>query len=284
MSNPVEFSIQVGTLPPTFQGSLAEYTALLSSLITVAPDEEWTSFVVGNTAPTSNVGPWLKTTSSGGEWWVWSETESAYVALTVTLPTIPANSINGSVLIDGTVTAAKLGSDVNSQFTNVNNRIDSLETTVAAGVGKLAVATKNAAQSYTYSIEGSPSVVKVTFPVEKKDAAGRYDPTTSRYTANEAGWYWVTASVRIDTTSSSSPTAISSSMSVRVNGASQACFDHVNGDSDILGRTYSVSAAVYLNVNDYIEVFFDGTIASGSLTINLSGDDTKSRLQIWKIA
>ena len=37
-------------------------------------------FVTGSTAPTSDVGPWLK---NGTEWWVWDSVSGAYVSITI---------------------------------------------------------------------------------------------------------------------------------------------------------------------------------------------------------
>lgn len=280
MSNPVEFSVQVGTLPANFEGTLAEYTALLRDLITITPDEDWTSFVVGSTKPTSNLGPWLKTTATGGEWWVWSATSSDYVPLTVSLPLIPNNSINASVLVDGSVTVPKLGDDVDALFTGLGNRIDSLESTVSAGVGRLAVAAKNASQSYSY---GS-AAVKVSYGLELTDTNGRYDPTNSRYVANESGWYWLTATLRTDTTSATTPTGIGTSMQLRVNGSIIVNVETVTDDNNVLGRVHVVQGAVPLNNGDYVEIFFEGVLVSGALTVQLTNDGSKSRFQCWKIA
>ncbi len=283
MSNPVEFSVPVGTLPANFVGTLAEYTALLRDLITITPDEDWTSFQVGSTKPTSNLGPWLKTTATGGEWWVWSTTSSDYVPLTVSLPLIPNNSINASVLVDGSVTVLKLGSDVGALFVGLGGRIDSIEAVVAAGVGQMAVATKNATQSYSYFTEGSTETeVKISYSVEAYDQNGRYDPTASRYTASVAGWYWVAASVRVDVSSESAPTGILTSMIVKVSGVQT-----LNSEEDTAeggGRTYAVSGAVYLGVGESLEVFFQGQLVSGSRAVVLNNDPRKSRFQCWKIA
>lgn len=280
MSNPVEFSVQVGTLPANFVGTLAEYTALLRDLITITPDEDWTSFQVGSTKPTSNLGPWLKTTATGGEWWVWSATSSDYVPLTVSLPLIPNNSINASVLVDGSVTVPKLASDVGALFTGLGSRIDSLESTVSAGVGRLAVAAKNAAQSYSY---GS-AAVKVSYGLELTDTNGRYDPTNSRYISNETGWYWLTATLRTDTTASSTPIGIGSAMQLRVNGGIVVNMETVTDDNNVLGRVHVVQGVVPLNNGDYVEIFFEGAVELGSLTVQLTNDGNKSRFQCWKIA
>lgn len=282
MANPVEFTFEIATLPSTFEGTLADFVALLPSLVTVRPDQEWTSFTVGTTMPTSNVGPWLKVTATGGEWWVWSTTSSIYVPLTVSLPAIPDGSISGSVLVDGSVTEAKLASGYVSR---VDNAISAVQTAIGSGIGRLAVASKNAAQSYTFQLESAtPVQTKVTFGSELVDTAGRYDPTTSRYTADVEGWYWVAVTLRTDTTSDDSPTAITASLQLWVSGQPEVIVETVTGDNDILGRVHTAVGVVHLDAGQYVEAYFGGSIASGSLVVQLSADDKKSRFQAWKLS
>lgn len=282
MANPVEFTVETAVLPSTFEGTLADFVALLPTLLTVRPDQEWTSFVVGTTMPTSNVGPWLKVTATGGEWWVWSTTDSTYVPLTVALPTIPDNSISGSGLTDHSVTEAKLSTEY---VARVDSAISAIQTTIANGVGRLAVAEKNVAQSYSYS--SSPTPVKVSFGSELVDVAGRYDPTNSRYTANESGWYWVSATVYVGTSSASTPLGvITTNLWAAVNGTSEILINgYVSADNSIEARTYTLQGVVQLTAGQYVEVFFSGAVsASGALTVVLVNDNRKSRLQIWKVA
>lgn len=285
MATPVEFYVEVGTLPANFQGTWAEFVAQLADLLSVRPDSDWSSFTVGNTKPTSDVGPWLKTSSTGAEWWVWSSTAADYVPLTVSLPTISANSIDGAVLIDGTVTASKIDPAYTAGLGigALSASVDALANQVSTGVGQLAVATKNASQSVTYGVGGG-TAVKVSYGTELTDTSGRYDPTNSRYAAANAGWYWVTASLRTDTLSNTSPMGIGSSMQLRVNGSVVVNTDLASPDLDVQGRTLQVSGTVYLAANDYVEIFFAGNLVSGALTAQLTNDGSKSRFQCWKVA
>lgn len=283
MANPVEFSVEVASLPANFQGTLAEFVALLPSLLTVLPDEEWTSFIAGNTEPTSNVGPWLKTSSTGAEWYVWNATTSAYVPLTVSLPTIPDGSISGAALEDETVTEAKLAPDY---VDRIDGAISALQTLVASGVGKLAVAEKNVSQSYVYAVSPTPATpIRVSFGSELVDVAGRYDPTNSRYLASEDGWYWVNVALYVDTASDSTPLGITTELKATIDGTTETLINaHVSGDNSTQGRTYSLQGVVRLTAGQYVEIFYAGELASGALTVSLVNDARKSRLQIWKVA
>lgn len=287
MANPVEFYIEAGTLPTDFQGTWAEFVALLPDLVSVSPDSDWTSFVVGNTEPTSNLGPWLKTSSTGGEWFVWSSADAGYVPLTVNLPDIPDNSIDGKVLMGGTVDSTKLDpevfEDVQTSLDAMQTQLDSMSNTLATGVGRLAVATKNAAQTFAYRLQGDPATpLKVSYGTEVTDTAGRYDPTTSRYTADQAGWYWVAASLRLDTLSFDGSTVIGTELKIHVNGTPVIVSETVL--ESLGGRTDHVFGSIFLNSGDYVEIFFDGSLATGELTAQLTNDGIKSRFQCWKIA
>jgi hypothetical protein len=68
--------VQAAPLPPTFKGGPNDLlTAMVQRMRIVSPNGANFIFI-GDVAPTTNVGPWLK---GGTQWWVWSDTASAYV-------------------------------------------------------------------------------------------------------------------------------------------------------------------------------------------------------------
>ena len=78
--------IQAGPLPATFVGTPQDlFEAMIQRMKIMSPGG--TNFIfVGDTAPTSNVGPWLR----GQQWWVWSTDTKQYVPLDVSASvTIP---------------------------------------------------------------------------------------------------------------------------------------------------------------------------------------------------
>jgi hypothetical protein len=74
-----ELIIQGSPLPATFQGGPNDlFAAMLARMRIMSPGGANFIFV-GDTAPTSNVGPWLR----GKEWWVWDDNTKQYVPLDV---------------------------------------------------------------------------------------------------------------------------------------------------------------------------------------------------------
>lgn len=79
--------IQAAPLPLTWQGTPNDFlTALVQRMRIVSPNGA--NFIyIGDIAPSTNVGPWLK---NGTQWWVWDDVSNAYVPLDVSASiTIP---------------------------------------------------------------------------------------------------------------------------------------------------------------------------------------------------
>lgn len=80
-------------LPATFKGSPQDLAdAMLKRMKILSPNG--TNFIfIGDVAPSSNVGPWLK---NGTQWWVWDDTTNQYVpqdlSASTTAPFVVQNS------------------------------------------------------------------------------------------------------------------------------------------------------------------------------------------------
>lgn len=70
-------------LPPDFHGTPQDlYQAMIQRLAILSP--VGTNFiVVGDTEPSSNVGPWLRTSATGASWWVFSAEAGQYVPVDI---------------------------------------------------------------------------------------------------------------------------------------------------------------------------------------------------------
>ena len=80
-------TITAAPLPENFMGTPQQLIeAFLDRLEVVV---EGTSFVTGSTTPDGNQGPWLKTTPTGAQWWVWDPSTSEYAPLDVSASTSP---------------------------------------------------------------------------------------------------------------------------------------------------------------------------------------------------
>jgi hypothetical protein len=72
--------IQAAPLPSTFRGNPNDFLAAMVARMKILSPNGTNFIFIGDTAPTSNVGPWLK---DGTKWYVWSEDTKQYVPLDV---------------------------------------------------------------------------------------------------------------------------------------------------------------------------------------------------------
>jgi hypothetical protein len=74
--NPTNLYIQAAPLPATFRGNPNDlFVEMVKRMRILSPSG--TNFIfIGDTEPTSNVGPWLK---GGNQWYVWDEATKRYV-------------------------------------------------------------------------------------------------------------------------------------------------------------------------------------------------------------
>lgn len=79
---PVRTTFSMGALPEGFcPVSMQELGEAIVARIISSTGQQFTTFVVGPNAPTSNVGPWLKNCE---EWFVWDDATSSYVPIAKT--------------------------------------------------------------------------------------------------------------------------------------------------------------------------------------------------------
>lgn len=79
--------IQAAPLPVTFEGTPNDFLAAMVQRMRVVSPNGANFIFIGDVAPTTNVGPWLK---GGTQWYVWSTSSNSYVPLDVSASiTIP---------------------------------------------------------------------------------------------------------------------------------------------------------------------------------------------------
>jgi len=79
--------IQAAPLPLTFEGNPNEFLAAMVQRMRVVSPNGANFIFIGDVAPTTNVGPWLK---GGTQWYVWDNGSNSYVPLDVSASiTIP---------------------------------------------------------------------------------------------------------------------------------------------------------------------------------------------------
>jgi len=91
--NPTSLFIQASPLPATFQGSPNDFfTEMIKRMRILSPSG--TNFIyIGDTAPTSDVGPWLK---NGTQWWVWDPSTKQYAPQDISASFTPAFTMGHS--------------------------------------------------------------------------------------------------------------------------------------------------------------------------------------------
>jgi hypothetical protein len=103
---------------------------------------------------------------------------------------------------------------------------------------------------------------KLSYQTEVYDDLNEYDPTTSRFTATNAGVYLVCASMRLN----SQPTGNRTTLTVMKNGADEIRLADITVGASVTSSTIG-TAMVKLNVGEYIEVF---GFSLNSLTTDVS--------------
>lgn len=79
--------IQSAPLPETFKGTPNDFRAELVKRLQILSPNGTNFIFIGDTEPTSNVGPWLK---NGTQWWVWDSDTKRYIPLDISASlTIP---------------------------------------------------------------------------------------------------------------------------------------------------------------------------------------------------
>lgn len=68
----------MGQLPEGFCGTQQQLAQAIADRLIIQSDQNFSSFVIGPNAPTSNLGPWLKNCET---WWVWDDASASYVEM-----------------------------------------------------------------------------------------------------------------------------------------------------------------------------------------------------------
>ena len=120
---------------------------------------------------------------------------------------------------------------------------------------------------------------KVVFGLEQADPDGVYTPASSRFTAPATGWYQFVLSIRTDWLAPSTPTNLNLNLRLKKNGTTNVSAQEFDLGSAFGGATYSLVRSIQLNATDYIEVYAYYTLGSGSVTFQITADNTKTSFQ-----
>lgn len=151
--------------------------------------------------------------------------------------------------------------------------IESQLTTVAAGQRNFFSAYSAANQSITVA-----TATKVNLTLELVDNDSVYTAASSRFTAPATGWYQFTTALRIDWTMHSTPANGTVSIYLRKNNTINPVVHEFEVDN-FIGMTQGFTRTVQLTAGDYIEVFIQYALGSGSVTLQVTSDNTKTVFQ-----
>ncbi len=109
--------IQLSQLSPTFEGTPQEFAAHIVERLKILSPFGIETFVVGDTAPSSNEGPWLK---NGTQWYVWDANTSTYIPADISASESHQIVISSTQPSDFSIPfwAKFTGSGINSKFVN----------------------------------------------------------------------------------------------------------------------------------------------------------------------
>lgn len=287
MPSPVQFNITAGTLPPNFTGTPQQFLDAIADLLAVTPAEDWNSFLVGSSAPTANLGPWLK---DGREWWVWSNDDGAYVPVTVdnrslrryigdTAPSNDEYDVWYQTNSSGVPQAVKIW--------NAGSWVDIYAAQFSSYYSKTEMETAFAKFStYTGSdlfVPAGSAAVKVPFNAVTFEIGTSFNTGDNRFSAPANGYYRLAASLRMDATSVASPTGMGIVIEIRVNGVPVRVAEFLIGDQ-ANGTTLPVDGIFMLNQNDYAEIWVSVIIATGTATWKVTADNRKTVFEGHRIA
>lgn len=281
-------TIDFGTLPQTGQGYTPQTLAdRLGSNALVFSSQEFALFVTGNTAPTSNVGPWL---ANGNEWRVWDSGTGAYVPITIDQESL--GYFIGSTTPDQNVYQFWIQTNGSGQPLALKTYYSGAWTDVyantLAGYATLAYLSANyytqaqtdaaitaavdAQQKYSaaarltsdQSVAISGAAVKLTFDNEVFDTGSVYNAALSRYVAPVDGIYQVSLGLQVDNDTGDA-SAMEIGILISVNGGANLVGSGTSVASPPGSRWYpNLSGLVELSQGDYIEAFIivnDGVLA-----------------------
>lgn len=302
MSNTLPITIQMGALPSTVRWTPQQLADAMVERMSLVTSQTFALFVTGSTAPTSNVGPWLK---NGNEWWVWSNSDGAYVPIEIvqaSLGYIISSSAPDPTIYQFWIETAPGGSPLSIKIYYNSAWTDVYATALVAALAPYSTTTQmNAAiaaavagatfPSYPAQavIAGSPQVINVDATPHKvlftsdpiNPAPAPFVIATSRYVAPANGVYSISMFAQFDNN-----TGVAATMQVLLaiykNGV-----DTGKGGADETpnppgSRWFPTFGGILLELatNDYVEVW--ASLQDGTNTGNV--DLTATNLNVVRVS
>jgi hypothetical protein len=289
-SNILPLTIQMSALPPAVRWTPQQLADAIAARLSITTAQSYALFVSGSTAPSSNVGPWLK---NGTEWWIFNTVSGTYVPITINQESL--GYFIGNVAPDPTIYQFWISTTPGGQPLAVNTFYSGAWTDVYAAVigDYMTTAAFNAAIANYYtkaetnaliagatfpsypaqaSIETVPQVVPVDATAHKvlfemasiNPAPAPFDITAQRYIAPATGIYTVSVICQVDNNTGTA-SSMQASVLIYKNGVVTGIRGVDETPSPVGGRWFPKFGGIQVNLNqnDYLELwaaFNDGVL------------------------
>lgn len=284
-------NIQMGALPPTVQWTPQMLADAIAARLSITTQQAFALFVTGSTEPSSDVGPWLK---NGTEWWVWSNTDGAYVPITINQESLGyfigsaapdqniyqfwiETTVGGSPVSLKTYYSGAWVDVYASQFANypttaqMNAAIAGIpSTTIVAGQGSFS-AKPLAVQNVVFAGPGTMSGT-VALGSEVFDPDNCF--ASNEFTAPADGFYSFMGSIQISTTGGS-PTDLDITGGIKESGIIYPIgpLNDEAGPDAIAGRTLTGSGYAYLTSGAMVSLVYTFT-SDAAVTVEIQPQAT----------
>ncbi len=276
MATQIPLTFRLAPLPTNFVGNPQQLATAIVARLTAVSANTLSFFASGSVAPTSNVGPWLKNNQT---WYVWSDTLATYVPEVIEPASLgytfsasaPDHNIfkfwfklDGSGNPDGIqIYANGSWQDIYAiQFANYPTTAQ-MNSAITTAVGNQSKYPFSAIKFVTQSVASNSGGADLVFPTSEYDPDSVYSGVTSKFTAPVNGIYNFKAGALVSL-GTGTPTAISITLLLIVNGASTVAFVSNNSGSDTSGRTIIVDRDIQLSAGSVVGVAINITTTGAS--------------------
>jgi hypothetical protein len=303
MPNPVQFDITVGALPEGLSTDPQGLLQAFAERLFISPSVPWSSFWLGASMPTSDVGPWFK---NGMELWVWSDALATYTPVQAAADTTAAAGSDGTgyptlgytiakgVPTEPDPTIYRLWFVLNVTTGNLedvraytNGAWNSLLTApfaaFNAAIGKLQVALAESLVTYPVwaglTVDQTVDILSANYPTKLLfsrvgfDNDSTYDAANSRFICPVDGVYQVSCELQIDNVDGVAAD-MEISLGIFKNGGGTGYSTGTSVASPPGLRWYpKLSGLVEAATGDVLEIYLslDDNVRTGSVTVAAGG-------------
>lgn len=294
MANPLPVTFSASPLTPGKSYTPQQLADAIVSRLSLDSQTELSFFVTGSTAPTSNVGPWLK---DGTTWYVWDSTTGAYIPMlaenetlryvaSITAPDQDVYTLwiqlNSVAIVNGAITSPPGTQAIglaywNAPTTSWRSVYDStfiaLGTQIDVAVTLYPFRGDGAANVDSVFAGPGPETKEPSFNLtETFDPSGVFGSST--FTAPVGGYFRFEGKIAFEC-SSGTPTDNQVLFGFKKNGSALpndlVTLPITNGALDV--RNYATSSLLFLNFGDQVELYVAIT-ATGAGTWRIKPDGT----------